>query len=103
MPEPAYKEIARRKQAQLESKIPQSWRLPAQWIPADTRSVEESITNTRSYDRSDLTDIPRQCGLFTARELEITEAWDVKGMLAEIANGKLSCKDVCRAFCKVRP
>ncbi|GBF59774.1 amidase [Trichophyton mentagrophytes] len=93
MPEPAYKEIARRKQAQLESKIPQSWRLPAQWIPAGILSAEESITNTRSYDQSDITDIPRRCGLLTARELEMTEAWDVKGLLAEIANGKLSCKD----------
>ncbi|OAL71882.1 general amidase [Trichophyton violaceum] len=100
MPEPAYKEIARRKQAQLESKIPQSWRLPAQWIPAGALSAEESITNTRSYDQSDITDIPRRCGLLTARELEITEAWNVKGLLAEIANGKLSCKDVCQAFCK---
>ncbi|EZF33305.1 hypothetical protein H101_03120 [Trichophyton interdigitale H6] len=100
MPEPAYKEIARRKQVQLESKIPQSWRLPAQWIPAGILSAEESITNTRSYDQSDITDIPRRCGLLTARELEMTETWDVKGLLAEIANGKLSCKDVCQAFCK---
>ncbi|EFR04102.1 acetamidase [Nannizzia gypsea CBS 118893] len=100
MPEPEYKEIARRKQAQLQSKIPQGWRLPAQWIPAGILSVDESITNTRSYDQSDITDIPRQCGLLTARELEITEAWDAKGILIEIANGKLSCKDVCQAFCK---
>ncbi|EGD95784.1 general amidase [Trichophyton tonsurans CBS 112818] len=100
MPEPAYKEIARRKQAQLESKIPQSWRFPAQWIPVGILSAEESITNTRSYDQSDITDIPRRCGLLTARELEMTETWGVKGLLAEIANGKLSCKDVCQAFCK---
>ncbi|KAM5475476.1 hypothetical protein MauCBS54593_001165 [Microsporum audouinii] len=100
MAEPVYKEIARRKQAQLESKIPQSWRLPARWIPAGTLSVDESITNTRGYDQSDITDIPRRCGLLTARELEITESWDVKGILAEIASGKLSSKDVCQAFCK---
>ncbi|KAK2863653.1 hypothetical protein FQN49_004119, partial [Arthroderma sp. PD_2] len=100
MAEPAYKEIARRKQAQLESKIPQQWRLPAHWIPAGTLSVEESITNTRGYDQSDITDIPRRCGLLTARDLQITETWDVKGMLAEIASGRLSSKDACRAFCK---
>ncbi|KAF3481165.1 uncharacterized protein GIQ15_03924 [Arthroderma uncinatum] len=100
MAEPAYKEIARRKQAQLESDIPQSWRLPPQWIPAGTLSVEESITNTREYDQSDITDIPRRCGLLTSRELEITESWDVKGTLAEIASGRLSSKDTCQAFCK---
>ncbi|KAK2747763.1 hypothetical protein FQN57_001793 [Myotisia sp. PD_48] len=100
MSEPAYKEIARRKQAQLEARIPQEWRLAAKWIPAGTLSIEESITNASNYDDSDLTDIPRRCGLLTSKQLEITEKWDVKGILAELASGRLSAKEVAEAFCK---
>ena len=101
MSEPAYKSIVRRKQAQLDSQVPQEWRLPAQWIPTGTLSTEESVTNTRQYDNVNLVDFPRQCGLLSTKQLEITEKWDVKGLLAEIAESRLAAKEVCEAFCKV--
>lgn len=101
MSEQAYKAIARQKQDQLASKIPAEWRLSAQWIPAGTLSFEDSITNTRQYDNTNLVDIPRQCGLLSTKQLEITEKWDVKGLLAEIAERRLPAKEVCEAFCKV--
>lgn len=98
--EPAFKEISRRKLAQLDSKIPKEWRLPNHWIPAGMYSPEESVTNTQ-YDAVNVMDIPRRCGLLSTKQLEITEKWDIKGLLGEMAAGRLSATEVCEAFCKV--
>lgn len=100
--EPEFKEISRRKQAELDSRIPQGWRLQAQWVPPGMLSPEESITNTRQYESVNVMDIPGQCGLLSTKQIEITEKWDVKGLLAELAAARLSAGDVCEAFCKVR-
>ncbi|EFW18828.1 hypothetical protein D8B26_005627 [Coccidioides posadasii str. Silveira] len=97
--EPAFKEISRQKLAQLDSKIPKEWRLPAKWIPAGMHSPEESVANTK-YDAINVMDIPRQCGLLSTKQLEITEKWDVKGLLGEMASGRLTVTEVCEAFCK---
>ncbi|EEP82166.1 predicted protein [Uncinocarpus reesii 1704] len=97
--EPAFKEIARQKLAQLDSKIPKEWRLPVHWIPAGMHSPEESVTNTK-YDAVNVMDIPRRCGLLSAKQLEITEGWDIKGLLGEVASGRLTVTEVCEAFCK---
>ncbi|KAI1956252.1 hypothetical protein LOZ58_006516 [Ophidiomyces ophidiicola] len=97
--EPAFKAISRRKLAQLDSKIPQSWRLPAQWVPTGIYSVEESVTNTK-YEAVNVMHVPRQCGLLSTKQLDITEKWDVKGLLAEMATGRLTAAEVCEAFCK---
>ncbi|KAL1952505.1 hypothetical protein VTO42DRAFT_5178 [Malbranchea cinnamomea] len=98
--EPAYKAISRRKLAELDSKIPREWRLPAHWIPTGMLSPEESVTNTSQYESVNVMDIPKLCGLLTTRQLEITEKWDVEGLLAEISSGRLKAKEVCEAFCK---
>jgi hypothetical protein len=98
--EPTYKAISRRKLAELDSKIPKEWRLPS--VPDGLLSAEESITNTASYEAVNVMDIPRQCGLLSPKQLDITEKYDVKGLLDEIAAGRLSSKEVCEAFCKVR-
>ncbi|OAX80492.1 hypothetical protein ACJ72_05170 [Emergomyces africanus] len=98
--EPAYKAIARKKLEQLESRIPKEWRLSDQWIPAGMLSVEESVMVTNKYDTVNVMDVPRKCGLLNAKELEITEKWDVKGLLQQIATGTLSAREVSEAFCK---
>lgn len=46
-------------------------------------------------------DIPRTCGLLGPRELEITESWDVRGLLGVIARGEVKVVEVVGAFCKV--
>ncbi|KAL1981638.1 hypothetical protein VTN96DRAFT_2352 [Rasamsonia emersonii] len=102
-PQPPYVAIAQRKQAQLDSLIPPEWKLPAQFIPPGMRlSPADSITKIDEYrkDKVNLMEIPRKCGLLTAKELEITGKWDVRGLLAEIASGRLSAEEVTRAFCK---
>ncbi|WEW54740.1 hypothetical protein PRK78_000165 [Emydomyces testavorans] len=97
--EPAFKDISRRKLAQLDSKIPKEWRLPAKWVPAGMYSPEESVTNT-NYDAINVMDIPRECGLLSMRQLEITEKWDAKGLLEELTAGRMTATEVCEAFCK---
>lgn len=99
--EPAYKAIARKKLEQLESRIPKAWRLEGQWIPAGMLSAEESVMVTDKYDSVNVMDVPRKCGLLNAEELEITEKWDIKGLLQQVATGELSAREVSEAFCKV--
>jgi hypothetical protein len=46
-------------------------------------------------------DIPRTCGLLSARELEITENYDVRELLRAMADKRLTAEEVTTAFCKV--
>lgn len=99
----AYTTISRRKLAELDAKIPSEWRLPESQIPPGMLSPAESITNVKQYGRVNVMDIPRTCGLLSARELEITEKYDVRGLLRAMADKRLTAEDVTTAFCKVRP
>ncbi|EEH34306.2 acetamidase [Paracoccidioides lutzii Pb01] len=96
----SYKAIARKKLEQLNSRIPQEWQLSSQWIPAGMLSPEESVMVTNKYEAVNVMDVPRNCGLLKPKELQITERLDVKGLLHEIASGKLSAREVSEAFCK---
>lgn len=101
--EPRYVAIAQRKQAELAAAIPAEWRLPAHVIPEGMLSISESITvGSKGYQRVGVMDVPRMCGLLTSKELEITEKYDVRGLVAEMAEGRLKAEDVVRGFCKVR-
>lgn len=95
-----YPEIAERKQAQLWERIPQEWRLSPSLVPAGMHSPAESVANVQ-YDRVNVMDVPRSCGLLSARQIEITENWDIKGLLGQIHSQKLTAKEVIEAFCKV--
>ncbi|KAJ5207915.1 hypothetical protein N7449_002294 [Penicillium cf. viridicatum] len=99
--EPRYVAIAQRKQTELAAAIPTEWRLPAHVIPEGMLSISESITvGPKSYQRVGVMDIPRTCGLLTSKELEITEKYDVRGLVTEMAEGRLKAEDVVRGFCK---
>ncbi|KAJ5488145.1 hypothetical protein N7453_011599 [Penicillium expansum] len=77
------------------------WRLPAHLIPEGMLSISESITvGPKSYQRVRVMVIPRTCGLLTYKELEITEKYDVRGLVAEMGEGRLKVEDVVRGFCK---
>ncbi|KAL3444749.1 amidase signature domain-containing protein [Aspergillus insuetus] len=94
-----YSAIAQRKQSQLWERIPQGWRLSPSQISPGMYSPAESVNNVQ-YDRVNVLGIPRSCGLLSAEELEITENWDVKGLLGQIHSQKLTSKEVIEAFCK---
>jgi amidase len=83
MSEPAWKKIAAAKQAEREGKIPSEWRIT---VP----DHEGSLMN-----------LPRECGIFTAEELAITENLDSVELLSKIHSGQLTSLAVTQAFCKV--
>ena len=45
-------------------------------------------------------DIPRDSGLLTKQEIEITENYDLVGLAEAIASRKYTSVDVTRAFCR---
>lgn len=99
---PPYLAIAERKQAQLAAAIPAKWRLPENVIPTGMLTPAESITEgSKKYRRVNVMDIPRTCGLLTAKQLEITEKYDVRGIVSAMVQSKLKAEDVVEAFCKV--
>ncbi|KAB8079521.1 alpha-glucosidase [Aspergillus leporis] len=97
---PSYPAIAQRKQAHLDSQIPPEWKLPASLIPPGMLSLEDSITEPKQYQRVNVMSIPKLSGLLTSKELEITENWDIRGLLRVIAEKKFTAEDVVKAFCK---
>jgi hypothetical protein len=99
---PAYVGVAQRKQAQLSASIPAEWRLPAHLIPAGMLSPAESITDgPKKYGRVNVMEIPRTCGILSSQELNITEKYDVRGLVAEMTEGRLKAEEVVQGFCKV--
>lgn len=99
--EPAYVGIAQRKQTQLDAGIPAEWKLPAHMIPAGMLSVADSLTKVNQYKRVNVMDIPRKSGILTQKQLDITEKFDIRGLLSQMADGKLSAEEVATGFCKV--
>jgi len=80
-----WQSIAQRKQAQLAASIPEEWRLKRK----------------PGANRNNVLDVPRECGLLTKEELEITENYDATDLVREMASGRLKSEDVATAFCKV--
>ncbi|RMY04753.1 hypothetical protein D0866_15293 [Hortaea werneckii] len=85
MPE-TWQEIAARKQRERADRIPSLWKLPPAHIPAESR------TNVLS--------VPRECGLLSEQELNITENYDASALVSALSSGKLKAVDVTTAFCK---
>ncbi|KAF3156040.1 hypothetical protein TWF225_008146 [Orbilia oligospora] len=84
MASPAYIDIVKRKQAEQQSRIPQEWRLKS--LP------DESVTDVRH--------IPRESGILSTREIEITETFDAVELADRIRRRMYSCHEVTLAFCK---
>jgi hypothetical protein len=87
-----------------ESQTPAKWQLVSwqkkeeqyAWIPYEWR-----LKSLPSAHVTNFLDIPRRCGLFTEKELHITEDFDATALAQAIRERKLKCMDVTRAFCKV--
>lgn len=71
-----------RKQQQRDS-------IPKEWIIAPAKDGELNVM-----------DVPRACGLLSAKELEITDMDDVMKILANLADGTWSSVEVTTAFYK---
>ncbi|KAL4895743.1 amidase signature domain-containing protein [Aspergillus ambiguus] len=61
-------------------------------------SHAESITETKRYQRVNVMNIPRTCGLLSSHELDITEKYDVHGLLRMIAEKRFSSEEVRAAI-----
>lgn len=85
-PTPKWQSVSWQKKDQQFASIPSQWRLPQQ-PPA-------SVTNYLN--------IPRECGLLTEKELDITENYDATALAQAIKERRLTCVDVTTAFCKVQ-
>ncbi|KAF2757193.1 acetamidase [Pseudovirgaria hyperparasitica] len=84
----AWEKIGLRKRAERAAKIPHQWRLPDNVIPKS------------SDGRHSVLHVPRECGLLTDHELDITENYDATALSVAIKERRLKCVDVTRAFCK---
>ncbi|USP74811.1 uncharacterized protein yc1106_02085 [Curvularia clavata] len=76
--------VSQRKKAEQNARIPAEWRLSM--LPGP---------EVHNY-----TEIPRECGLLTKEELQITEQYDAVALAKVIREKQLKCLDVARAFCK---
>ncbi|RMZ70987.1 general amidase-b [Pyrenophora seminiperda CCB06] len=85
-----YKCVA--KQQAARNKIPKEWLLPA--------SVTDALQFPLSEHPTDTLAIPRQSGVMSEKELEITERYTVTELLALLAKGELSALEVTLAFSK---
>ena len=84
-PTPKWQSVAWQKKDQQFARIPNQWRLPQ--LPPST------VTNYLH--------VPRECGLLTEKELDMTENYDATALAQAIREGKFTCVHVTTAFCKV--
>lgn len=82
----AWRNIAKRKQADRDALIPNEWRLPSSSLPTP--------------DTTDVTSVPRTCGILTEQELDITSNYDATALAQAISTRKLTSYAVTLAFCK---
>ncbi|KAM0713806.1 hypothetical protein Q7P37_010768 [Cladosporium fusiforme] len=82
--EQGWRDIAARKKTEQLDRIPESWRLP----------------DSTNFEQGNVLQVPRQSGILTDVELQITEDYDATELVDELANGNLSSEAVATAFCK---
>lgn len=88
-PSQPWQALAARKREEAAKKIPAEWKLPSKY----TEGVSEASTASVLH-------VPKECGLLSARELEITEQYDAVDLLAAISTAKFTALEVTVAFCK---
>ncbi|KEF54493.1 amidase [Exophiala aquamarina CBS 119918] len=84
-----WKSLVAQKRAQVDEQLPQEWRLPAEILNTVSASANINVLN-----------IPRECGILTAKEIDITEKHDAVALVEQMANKRLTASEVTLAFCK---
>lgn len=89
-----WKAKAEQKFQQCQSQIPEEWRLPSE--------VTQDLVQPLEASKNDLIElgVARRSGILTAKEVQITEEYDVQQLLKALAAGKLTALEVTVAFCK---
>jgi amidase len=81
----AWKDIAARKQAERDSKIPSEWKIPKDLMPLPETDFVQ--------------DFPKASGFFTENELLITES-TASVVVQKIASAEWTSVEVVKALCK---
>ncbi|KAF2826256.1 amidase [Ophiobolus disseminans] len=84
-----WQSLAKSKRDSVFANIPKDWLLPAYLTSQYTETSTLSVI-----------DVPRTCGLLSAKELEITEQYDATELVQLMSTGQLKSIDVVTAFCK---
>ena len=79
-----WEQIALKRRQERDAKIPKEWRL---------KSLDNSRIN--------LTSVPRECGILSAKEIDITENYHARGIVNAASKGTLKAEEIAIAFCKV--
>ncbi|KAF4815371.1 Acetamidase [Colletotrichum tropicale] len=74
--------------------------IPQEWVLSDQKLRGLQGAGTPKEGQLNALDVARKSGLFTDSELEITESYSAKELLAKIHDGKLTSEEVTVAFCK---
>ena len=77
------REIAKEAQSRVLDAIPEDWRLAPEWTSQTSTSV---------------IDVPRNCGVLTQRQLDITDR-SLVHLVVDLAHGILTSVEVTEAFC----
>ncbi|EGX96774.1 fatty-acid amide hydrolase [Cordyceps militaris CM01] len=85
---------AAERRQQLSNTIPEAWRLKPELLSELKTPLQESDNNVLELG------ICKRSGIFSGKELEITESYNVTELLAALAGGKLTALEVTTAFCK---
>lgn len=90
----SWQDIVAQKRKAAGELVPAAWQLPD--------AIWESLSLPLEGNANRLVglDIPRRSGLFSSRELEITENYNTTQLLAALGKGQLSSLEVTTAFCK---
>lgn len=84
-----WKSIGRAKRDSCFEKIPKDWRLSASIVSGLDENSTQNVTS-----------LPRECGILSAEEIEITESYDATALLEKLSTSQLSSLAVATAFCK---
>ncbi|KAI9376142.1 amidase signature domain-containing protein [Aspergillus egyptiacus] len=76
-----------RKRAELASKIPSEWQLSPEFLQ-------------KAASLDDIRHLPRESGILTEREIDITESGDATALLQRLERRDVSAVEVATAFCK---
>lgn len=82
--EAVWQSIARRKKQEQSNLIPKDW----------------TLKTRPTANRNDVLAVPRECGLLSDQEIQITENYDATTLVKELAARRLKSVDVVTAFCK---
>ncbi|KAJ5569499.1 Amidase [Penicillium hispanicum] len=83
----SWERLVQQKQAEAAANIPAAWCLPPEY---------STISDTAG---TNVLDVPRRCGILSAKQLQITERYDATSLLEKLHCRELSAYEVTQAFC----